>query len=79
MRFSYKVVPFIGQVKGAQSASDVAGQLEATISQHCEDGWELLQLADVNIEVQPGCLGALMGRKVEYVRFDQLIFRKAST
>lgn len=75
MSYSYKVVPFIGRSHGGLSPSDVAQQLESTINQHALGGWELIQLADVNIEVQPGCLSGLFGAKVEYVRFDQLIFR----
>jgi hypothetical protein len=73
--FRYRVIPFIGQSTGSLSASDVANQLEATISLHVSQGWEFYQLSDVNIEVQPGCLAGLFGAKVQYVRFDQLIFR----
>jgi hypothetical protein len=79
MSYRYKVVPFIGRSRGSLSASDVAQQLETTISQHASAGWEFVQLTDVNIEVQPGCLGGLLGGKVEYARFDQLIFRSEST
>ena len=75
MSYSYKVVPFLGRSRGGLSSSDVAQQLESTINQHVLDGWEFIQLADVNIEVQPGCLAGLFGSKTEYVRFDQLIFR----
>lgn len=78
-RFQYKVVPFIGQSKGSVSASEVASQLESAISQHTSEGWEFYQLTDVNIEVQPGCLGGLFGATVQYVRFDQLIFRSPIT
>jgi hypothetical protein len=75
-RYQYQVVPFIGKIRGTQTAAEVATQLQATISQHASQGWEFWQLSDVNIEVQPGCLGGLLGQKTSYVRFDQLIFRK---
>jgi hypothetical protein len=75
MKYQYKVVPFIGQNRGSLSAAGVAAQLEMVISQHVEQGWEFYQLADVNIEVQPGCISGLFGAKVQYIRFDQLIFR----
>ncbi|MGH8487500.1 MAG: DUF4177 domain-containing protein [Gammaproteobacteria bacterium] len=78
MEYQYKVVPFIGQIKGSQSAANVATQLESAISQNASQGWELHQVSDVNIEVQPGCLAGLLGGKVAYVRFDQLIFRKST-
>ena len=78
MAYQYKVVPFIGQIKGKQSAGDVSQQLESVISQHATQGWELHQLSDVNIEVRPGCIAALLGTRISYVRFDQLVFRKTS-
>jgi len=34
-------------------------------------------LADVNIEAKPGCLAALLGAKTAYIRFDQIVFRRA--
>ena len=75
MGYAYKVVPFIGQSRGALSASSVAKQLEHTISEHARNGWEFFQLSDVNVEVQPGCISGLFGGTVQYIRFDQLIFR----
>lgn len=74
--YQYKVVPFIGQNKGSLSASDVANQLENVIQQHTSEGWEFCQLTDVNVEVQPGCIAGLLGAHTQYVRFDQLIFRR---
>lgn len=75
MRYAYKVVPFIGQSKGALSATAVARQLENAIGKYARDGWEFYQLSDVNIQIQPGCISGLFGATVQYVRFDQLIFR----
>jgi hypothetical protein len=75
MGYAYKVVPFIGLSKGTLSAAVVARQLESTISEYARQGWEFYQLSDVNVEVQPGCIAGLFGSTVQYVRFDQLIFR----
>jgi hypothetical protein len=71
----YKVVSFLGQNKGSLSAADVATQLERVINQYAVNGWEFYELADVNIEVRPGCIAGLFGASAQYVRFDQLIFR----
>jgi hypothetical protein len=76
VRYQYKIVPFIGQNRGRLSAEDVAAQLEALISQNVAAGWEFYQLSDVNIEVRPGCIAGLFGASAQYVRFDQLIFRR---
>jgi hypothetical protein len=73
--YQYLVVPFIGQSTGSVSASEVAKQMERVIEDHASRGWEFYQLSDVNIEVRPGCLAGLLGAPVQYVRFDQLIFR----
>ena len=74
--YTYKVVPFMGTVKSGQSASTVASQLETVIAQYAVDGWDFYQLGAVNIEVKPGCIGGLLGKESDYVRYDQVIFRK---
>ncbi|HEV7484087.1 MAG TPA: hypothetical protein VGQ65_00270 [Thermoanaerobaculia bacterium] len=75
MEYEYKVVPFIGQSRGNLSAANVAQQLERAINEQAARGWAFHQLSDVNIEIRPGCISGLFGAQVQYVRFDQLIFR----
>ena len=75
-QYHYKAIPFMGSVKGDEGADVVAQQLTTSINAHSKDGWELVQLSDVNIEVKPGCLAGIFGARVSYVRFDQLIFRR---
>jgi hypothetical protein len=74
--YQYRVVPFIGSVRGNQGAQEVAAQLESVVNKFAAEGWEFCQSCDVNIEVSPGCLGALLGAKVTYVRYDQVVFRR---
>ncbi len=76
MTYEYKVVAFIGSIKGKGNADSVASQLTALINNEAENGWELFQMGDVNIEVTPGCIAGLLGQKVTYIRYDQIIFRK---
>ena len=76
MSFEYKVVAFMGSTKGNQSADIVASQLTSLINSEATGGWELFQMGDVNIEVSPGCIAGLLGQKVTYIRFDQIVFRK---
>jgi hypothetical protein len=75
-KYRYSVVPFIGRIKGSQSASEVGKQLQSLIDQHASQGWELHEVTNVNIEVRPGCLASLFGGQVSYMRFDQVIFRQ---
>lgn len=71
----YQVMPFIGKVKGKQTANDVSNQLEALINEGEKSGLEFVQLGAVNIEVQPGCIAGLFGAKTSYTRFDMAIFK----
>jgi len=77
MNYQYKVVPFIGKLKSGESAEIAAQQLQNLISQYTSQGWEFVQLGDVNIEIQPGCIAALLGQKASYITFDQVVFRKS--
>ncbi len=79
MGFEYKVVAFMGSTRGSEGADAVARQLTLLINSEAESGWDLFQMGDVNIEISPGCLGTLLGRVVTYMRFDQIVFRKALT
>jgi hypothetical protein len=72
----YRVLPFIGKIKGSQSAKEVSDQLETLLNQGGQEGWEFVQINNVNIEVQPGCIAGLLGAKADYVRFDMAVFRK---
>lgn len=76
MNYQYLVVPFIGSIKGKQGADVAANQLTSLINQHAAQGWEFYQMADINIEVQPGCIAGLFGASVSYIRLDQLVFRR---
>ena len=69
----------MGVVKSGESADQVAAQLESLINEHAAQGWEFDQIGSVNIEVKPGCIGGLLGRDSDYVRYDQVIFRRSAT
>ena len=79
MLYKYRVVPFIGQIKGGSFSTDnaqtVSQQLEEVINTHAQAGWEFVGVEKIGIEVQPGCLGALLGQKSAHITFDQIVFR----
>ena len=66
----------MGAVKSGEGAAAVSAQLETAINSESAQGWEFYQLAEVNIEVSPGCLAGLFGAKAEYTKFDQIVFRR---
>ena len=72
----YRVMPFIGKIKSNQSAVEVSKQLESLINEGARNGWSFVQVNNVNIEVQPGCLAGLFGATADYVRFDMVVFNK---
>lgn len=80
VQYRYKVVPFnpaiVSGFFGSDSASAVAAQLQALIDRHGNAGWEFHSIEKVGIQVQPGCLGQLLGQGVSYANFDQAIFRR---
>jgi hypothetical protein len=75
-QYQYKTVPFIGRVKSGEGPDAVAQQLTIAINAYAKDGWEFVQLGDINIEVKPGCLAGIFGARVSYTRFDQIVFRR---
>ena len=81
--YQYLVVPFIGRLKSGlfsvQDAGVVSQQLGALINQYAAQGWEFTAFNDVNIEIKPGCLASLLGRKTEFMPFDQVVFRRPVT
>jgi hypothetical protein len=76
MAYLYRVVPFMGRMRGSGSAAEVSKQLEGIVNTETRDGWEFYQLGSVDIQVSPGCLASLFGSKVSYMRYDQVIFRR---
>jgi len=74
--YEYLVVPFQGKLPAGGSVAEVSTQLQSIINTHSAQGWEFFVINDVNIEVSPGCIGALLGAHISYVTYDQVIFRR---
>ena len=72
----YRVIPFIGKIKGKQTSGDVSDQLEDLLNEGAKEGWEFVQVNNVNIEVQPGCIKGLFGATASYVHYDMAVFKK---
>jgi uncharacterized OB-fold protein len=79
-KYEYLVVPFAGTVQtgmfSTEGAHTVSAQLQSILDEYAQQSWEYCSLAKVNIEVQPGCLGQLLGQSASYVTSDQLVFRR---
>lgn len=75
-RYTYTVVPFIGQINRKQKAIHVSEQLQEVINEQAKRGLEFHSLGEVSIAINQGCLAGLLGRGTEYAKFDQLVFRR---
>jgi hypothetical protein len=78
---TYKVVPFTATIVKGQTHDAAAAQLEITINQHAEEGWEYVRLETVSTIVttpaDPGCLGigATPASHIQTV-FYMIVFRR---
>jgi Domain of unknown function (DUF4177) len=76
MKYTYKVVPFMGKANANGQVDQVSRQLEKIINDEAAAGWEFHQLGRCDIEVKLGCLAGLLGAKTAFVSWDQVIFHK---
>ena len=78
-RFVYSVAPFIGTIQAQDSAAIVSQQLQLLINEYARKGWEFCSLEDGTIQVKPGCLGSILGNGTDYIKYNQVIFRRPLT
>jgi hypothetical protein len=51
----------------SDNAQTVSAQLQSLIEQHAQHGWEFYSLEKVDIRVNPGCIGQLLGQSASYI------------
>lgn len=74
--YKYEVIPFIARIKEGGSPVKIASQLSETIDRYSAEGWTFYRVEEVNVEISPGCLGALTGSRTSYVKYNLVVFRK---
>jgi len=64
-RYRYHVVPFIGTINrgvfSKENADTVSAQLQSVIDHYGEHGWDYCRPEKVHFQINPGCLGSLLG------------------
>ena len=80
-KFEYRVDYFNSNVTAAEvekgtAGAKVAQQVELKINQYMNQGFELYQQFNTRVEVKPGCLSGLMGKKTDYMTITTTVFRK---
>jgi tRNA A37 threonylcarbamoyltransferase TsaD len=78
-QYEYHVEPFIGNIKESENIRLVAEQLQNMINKAVSGGWEFDRIDTIQISVQPGCLGALLGAKNSLITHNFVIFRRSRT
>jgi hypothetical protein len=80
MSYVYKCVPVPTTITTGTVGKDAHGAAvsayEDIINTNAVDGWELFSVDSIVSRQNPGCLGALMGKKGEEAVFKLLIYRK---
>tara|TARA_Y100000389_G_C17297154_1_gene431067 strand:+ start:638 stop:883 length:246 start_codon:yes stop_codon:yes gene_type:complete len=77
--YKYRVTAFQAHVldKDKNKAEKIRTQLEETLAEHANDGWEFVGQYDFTYDVeQTGCFGGATGKKAQETQnIKQLVFR----
>jgi hypothetical protein len=81
-KYEYKVDYFRAnatpsEVEKGTAGPKVAQQIELKINQRMVAGYEFHQQFNTWVEVKPGCLSSLLGKKIDFVNMTTMVFRKA--
>ena len=78
--FQYKMIqvpPNIQVQANQHKGNEAASYLEIVVNQHAKDGWEFYRIDSIGVNVKPGCLAALLGRKEDSYTYYVVSFRKS--
>jgi len=50
--------------------------MESVVNQMAEQGWEFYRVDSIGVQLEPGCLGALLGQKAAERAYYVITFRK---
>lgn len=77
--YQYKMVqipPGIAVRASEHRGNEAAAYLEEIVNDYAEEGWEFYRIDSMDIQVQPGCLGALFGKKGDQDTYYVITFRR---
>lgn len=70
-------VPPTISIKGKEhKGTEAAGYMESAVNQMADQGWEFYRVDSVGVQLQPGCLGSLLGQKTAEQLYYVITFRK---
>jgi hypothetical protein len=77
--YEYKMVqipPNIAVQMKEHRGNEAAAYLEGVVNKYAEQGWEFQRIDSIGVQVQPGCLDALTGKKEQNNSYYVITFRK---
>ncbi|MCK6263961.1 DUF4177 domain-containing protein [Vibrio sp. ZSDE26] len=77
--FEYKMVqtpPNIAVEMKSHRGNEAAAYLERVVNEYADDGWEFQRVDSIGVQVQPGCMDSLFGKKVQNNSYYVITFRK---
>jgi hypothetical protein len=81
MTYQYHMVQvppnIIVKAKGYKG-NEAAAYLQETVTQMAAQGWEFYRVDPIGVEIQPGCLAALLGARVQQMTYYVVTFRAAA-
>ena len=77
-RYRMIQVPPTIPVSRSQEGTAAAEYMEEVVNAQAAEGWEFYRVDEIGIEVKPGCLSSIFGRKSEMVPYYVLTFRQSS-
>lgn len=80
MPYQYRMVqvPPNISVRGVERGQEAAQYLQNLVNEQAGQDWEFYRVDTIGVEVRPGCLMALLGRRAEYTQYFVVTFRRES-
>ena len=78
--YEYKMVqipPNISVQMKAHRGNEAAAYLEGVVNKYALEGWEFQRIDGIGVQVQPGCIDGLFGKKAQHNSYHVITFRKA--
>ena len=79
MIYEYKMIqipPNIAVAEKGYKGTEAAHYLEKVVNEMARKGWEFYRTDSIGVQVNPGCLGMILGRKQELMDYYVISFRK---
>jgi hypothetical protein len=79
MSYQYKMVqvpPAIRVKAKEHQGGEAAAYLEEIVNEWAQKGWEFYRVDSIGVRTEPGCLGSLIGQKVQLMEYYVITFRK---